>query len=759
MKRVRNALLKNIAVRSVLFSFPFRLLLLNFKKNILFLLLWALLFGFITNVVGSKYGVPYLFLNPEYLDESGFFAYLILGFSCGGFIMAYNISSYVMNAFRFPFLATLNHPFWKYCLNNFLIPVLFLLVYCFKTAWFLGGEEFMSAGGVCVRISAFLAGATVFIGFSIIYFFRTNKDIYKMFGIRSESEIPKPSARKLKVFKDMGVRNPNLITESRDWYVEVYMSGPFRWKLVRAVKHYKTAMLRTVFRQNHKNAALFVAVTLLSLFVLGWFDDVPVLAIPAGASILLFCTMILMLLGFMYTLFRGWANFMMLGLFLLFNYSFTLDFFNSTNEIYGLNYSTRALYDTESLSRLASDRETVEQDKIKTLAILNKWKERMKQPGDTSKPVMIFLNTSGGGLRSALWTFYIMQLSDSLSSGNFFKHTSLICGSSGGMIGAAYYRELKNIGGENGNVNLNDPAYLNNISKDLLNPVAFSIATNDWFLPIRHVEVDGQMHNRDRAYAFERKLNENTSAILDVPLSYYTEPESSAKIPMMIFSPVIINDARKLVISAQDVSYLTAVPQVDSLSWNKLPNSVEFKRLFAEQDPGKTRMSSILRVNSAFPYIFPIAELPTEPVVEVMDAGLRDNYGIEMSLKFLYTFREWIKENTSGVVFLQVRDKKKLMPVTANKGKSLTQSLSKPLGTFYVNHFTVQDYHHEELLFYLKEWFGNKMEILDFELKTEENDNISLSWHLTHNEKQKVLRSISMDANKKNLRRLMELLR
>lgn len=759
MKRVRLALLKSKAVRALFFSFPFRLLLLNFKKNLIFLVIWSLLFGFVMGGIGTRYGVPYLFLNPEYLEESGFLAYFIIGFSCGGFIMAYNISSYVMNSFRFPFLATLSHPFWKYSLNNFLLPFSFLVTYLVKIVLFLHNEESRETAEILYATSGFVLGAALFISLSFLYFFRTNKDIRKMFGVRHEKDIPAPSARKLKAFQEMGVRNPNLITESRDWYVELYMSGPFRWKLVRPVKHYKRSILRQVFRQNHKNAFLFVAIALISLFVLGWLEDVPVASIPAGSSIFLLFTMMLMVIGAMYAAFRGWANFVMIGLFLLFNFLFTLKFFNSTNHVYGLNYETKANYDTETLMRLGTDREDAEADKKATLNILEKWKRRVTGGDTTRKPLMVILNTSGGGIRSTLWTTYLMQVADSLTGGKFMQNTTLIAGSSGGMIGAAYYRELVNLCNQGNKIPRYNPAYYHNVSKDLLNPVSFTIATNDWFLPIRKVKVNGQTHPKDRGYSFEQKLNENTSNILDVPLAYYQKPEAEAEIPMMIFSPVIINDGRKLLISAQGISYLSHIPEPDSISWNKLPNAVEYNRLLPDQEPMQARMLSILRVNSSFPYIFPIAELPTHPAVELMDAGLRDNYGTELSLKYIYTFREWIKKNTSGVLIVQLRDKKKLVAVTENKGKSLTQSLSKPLGSLYLNHFTVQDYNHEDLLLYMQDWFGSNLNVLDFELRNLEEDNISLSWHLTHREKQKVLNSLSDPDNKRNLDILVKMLK
>src|SRR5688572_21918400 len=109
MRHLFNSRSKQIWKR-VTYFFPFQLLFVHFKKNPLLLLFWLIMFGFITKSLAARYGVPYLFLNPEYLDEVSFFSYLLVGLTCGGFIMAFNISSYIMNSFRFPFLATLSYP-------------------------------------------------------------------------------------------------------------------------------------------------------------------------------------------------------------------------------------------------------------------------------------------------------------------------------------------------------------------------------------------------------------------------------------------------------------------------------------------------------------------------------------------------------------------------------------------------------------------------------------------------------------------------
>ena len=60
-------------------------------------------------------------------------------------------------------------------------------------------------------------------------------------------------------------------------------------------------------------------------------------------------------------------------------------------------------------------------------------------------------------------------------------------------------------------------------------------------------------------------------------------------------------------------------------------------------------------MNATYPYILPSVWLPTHPVIDVMDAGLRDNYGQETSLRFLHVFKDWINENTSGVLIIQIR--------------------------------------------------------------------------------------------------------
>src|SRR5690606_16723149 len=93
-------------IKEIFKFFPVKLFLLNFKKNYFLLVIWFILFAIVTQNMGEKFGLHYLFLTPEYLNEVGFLSYFILGFSIGGFFMAFHLYNYVIMGPSFPFIAT-----------------------------------------------------------------------------------------------------------------------------------------------------------------------------------------------------------------------------------------------------------------------------------------------------------------------------------------------------------------------------------------------------------------------------------------------------------------------------------------------------------------------------------------------------------------------------------------------------------------------------------------------------------------------------
>ena len=150
----------------------------------------------------------------------------------------------------------------------------------------------------------------------------------------------------------------------------------------------------------------------------------------------------------------------------------------------------------------------------------------------------------------------MLQELEKQTNKKLFDHTVLMTGASGGMIGAAYFRELYLRSKNHEKINYLDSLYLEDAGKDLLNGMATSIATNDIFYPWQTYTYKGFSYKKDRAYMFDKKLNENTNYTLDKLMKSYKKPEQSAMIPMMIVGATIINDQRFLFFSPQPISYL-----------------------------------------------------------------------------------------------------------------------------------------------------------------------------------------------------------
>ena len=730
-------------LRKIIFFFPLQLLLVNLKRNHLLLILWIVLFGFTSKSLALKYGIPYLFLAPEYLDVVSFWSYFIMGFSIGGFVMVYNISSYIINSKRFPFIATLKRPFVKFCINNSLLPLIFMVYYLYQVVDYHIIYENTSSSIIIVYLTAIVLGYTLIILTSLTYFLSTNKNIFKILGItKNENETPINTlfSKEESIYKFLKGKNK--------WHVGLYLHSPFKVRYVRDIQHYDLEMLKSVISQNKINATFFEVVIFISLILIGFLSENKFFVIPAGASIVLVFTTIFILTSAFYTWLKGWTSIILISIVLLINYTSKHPTFSFNNMAYGLNYENlKADYSLKNIFKLNNNTENFISDKKNTIQILNNWKEKN---GD--KPKLIFINTSGGGSRSTMWTFYMLQHLDSISNGKLFNQTHLITGSSGGMIGAAYFRELY-LQKNNLEHSLYSDIYLKNTGKDLLNPIAFSIATNDWFFRLKEYSYGNYNYKKDRGFAFEQQLNINTHQILNKKLQDYTHPEHKAIIPQMILSPTVINDGRRMLIASQPISFMS---YNKSNHYRSSIENFEFNRMFKDQDAINLKFTSALRMSATFPIIMPKVTLPTTPQIAVMDAGMRDNFGSATSYRYIYTFKDWIEKNTSGIIIISLRDKPKNLHIEKTT-KSIGETFSSPLGSLYSNLFLIQDYNQDQMLNYLTGNLETPLDIINFELNNPKN-NISLSWHLTTKEKVKIKHSVNSKQNQKNIDLLLKLL-
>lgn len=741
----------------LIYSFAIQLVVMHLKKNQLMMLYWVILFGFITQSFSKRFGIPYLFLDPEYLGKVDVVSFFIVGIACGVFIMAFNISSYILNSFRFPFLASLSKTFQKYTFNNFIIPSVFVLIYIIEIVQFQYFSQFKSPLEIGINILGFLAGIFLVVGFTLRYFLLTNKDIYKLFGVEHADAVSADEKELLAKRK----RSRNRKKKSGDtkvWRVETYLVMPFNTRLVRNTDHYKQYMLQSVFKQNHINAAVMELIVFSVFILLGLFREYKSFQIPAAASVMLLFTMFIMLSGVFRFWLRSWANTAIIVTFILLNYVSQFEFFNQRNKAFGLDYKQpRREYSIESLAA-SIDSTQIRTDHQETVSILEKWKQNWALKG-VDKPKMVIINVSGGGLRSSLFTFRTMMALDSVLNGQLMNHTRLISGSSGGTIGASYYRGLylDERPALMSAVATTAPDYLDAISRDLLNTTAFSFMVSDAFLNMQSFEDGNNSYYKDRAYAFENQLNENLGNVLNHRLGYYRKPELDAEIPMMIISPTILNDGRALMISPVGISYMLQNPITSSGTLDPVPDAIEYTRFFGANNPLNTQFTSVLRMNATFPYIMPSASLPTQPPVEVMDAGIRDNFGILNSVRFLFEFREWIKNNTGGVVFIQIRDTNKKSRLQNTSLSTILQKLTAPVRNVTGNFILMQDYMQDDYLKYMQAWLECEFDFVQFQLP-QMDEKIALSWHLTEKEKQFLKYAVFTPENKESLKRAGTLL-
>lgn len=737
------------ALINIYYSFPSRLVQLHFRNNLLLLACWILLMLLMTGQVGRIFGIRFLFLTPEYLGEVNFWSFFLVGLCYGGFVMTWHITTYLLDGHYFPFLASLKRPFSKFCLNNSVVPFLFATIYLFFTIEAQIQQEYLGALDIALNLLGLSIGFLTLISLGSGYFFLTNHDIIRFLGDESPNL---PSAQAATDATIASIKAGEV-----KWRVDTYLTEKVNIRPVRSVSHYDEDILKKVFRQNHLNALLVQTLSLILLLVLGLLIDQPWARIPTGATIFLFASIFVAILGALGYWFQRWR--LLIGILLLLGVEFTTGFewLNPKNKAYGLSYSTPpSIYNYDYFQSSCVD-SLVNADRANTLKILNRW--RANYP-DSVPPKMVLICVSGGGLRAAAWSMQVLQRTDSILKGQFFDQTRLITGASGGLIGAAYYRELA-LREKNKKIkNRFLPGYIDTVTQDLLNSISFTIVSNDIFLTWLSFRYDGIKYPKDRGYAFEAQLNENTGHVLDKPLVAYQEPEKLGLIPMLVVSPAIVNDARRLLISPQGISYLTRPPIGVAQPENYESDAIDMRHLFSNQRADSLRFTSALRMNATYPYILPNTFLPSDPPLEVMDAGFRDNHGILSATRFIQVFNDWIKANTSGVVLVQISARDRIETIDPSKHEGVFSNLLHPFRLPFST-MTLQDYEHDASLGFVTDLLGpDFFEVVRFIYRPGPgNDKASMSFHLTKREKLDILESFYRRDNQTSMRRLVELLR
>ena len=730
------------------YSFPIQLLLLHFRKSQVLLVLWLILFLTVSGNFMELFGANALFLAPEYLGNVNAAGAAITGIATGIFIMSWNITTFILHSTRFRFLATSAKPFLKYCLNNAIIPVAFLIVYFFEALYFDIVKELISVSQFLLIVAGFLGGFFLLVLLSLFYFFTADRRIIRTFkpGFTDfdENKIPETLPDKV-VIDTFGLP------------VKYYLNAKFKIKQVRQVGHYSQDFLDVIFKRHHFSAMLSILLAFIFMIFIAFFLDNRIFQVPAAASILIFFAILIAVIGALSYFLRSWSLLFVILLYATLNVLYKYDIIDPRNKAYGLNYSNavRPEYSLKNLESLNTPTK-IEHDKANMISILNHWKQKQNE----EKPLMVLFNFSGGGVRSASFAMNVLQELDSITHGAIMNKTMLMTGASGGMLAAAYFRELARLKDNGSMINLQNKEYLDNISEDLLNPVFSSLIARDLISPSQKFTFGHYRYVKDRGYAFEEKLNRNTGNVLDRPIGFYKEAENKAEIPLMILSSTVTRDFKKMLVSTQPLSFMMQPQLTDSSSKITGPDAIDFAALFKNEDPMNLRMLTALRMNATYPYILPSVWLPSRPVIDVMDAGLRDNLGEETSLRFLNVFKDWLNENTRGVLVIQVRSRKKGSWDNTYESNDISDILTNPFTMMQTNWFRLQDYFQDDEASYLQDGFGVNIHRVSFMYlpKTREK-GATLNFHLTASEKKEVQSSLRRQNNAEALDQVKNILR
>jgi Patatin-like phospholipase len=729
-------------LRNIFYSLPVQLFVLHFRKYQILLLFWYLLFSTLASGFMKSFGADALFFTPEYLGKINFTSALIVGVALGIFIMCWNITTFILHTKRLKFLATTADPFLQYCINNFLLPLALILFYIIRLFYFDISKELMSTQQTVLTIVGILLGLILQFIISFVYFFGARKTI--------EYSLVKIVANPSRFNESFSVKN----NKSDEFGLRVlyYLSKTLKIKKVRNVAHYRQDYLDAIFKRYHFAAIVAILISFVAVVVIGFFQDSIVFQIPAAASTLISFALLVAVIGALTYFLQSWSlPFVIVFMFVL-NILYNKKIIDPRNKAYGLSYNNNTpAYNKQTIASLCTANK-IETDKQNMLNILNKWKAKQK----AEKPTIVFINVSGGGLRSAAFTMNALQKTDSICNGDLMNQAFLISGASGGMLAAAYYRALYNKKLTDTTINIFKEQYTDNISKDLLNPVFTSLMARDILSPAQKFAVGNNKYIKDRGYAFENKLAQNTDGLLNIQMKDVQQAESNATIPLIFFNNVIKSDARKMLISTQPISFMMKPLYMQNDSAGNA-DAVDFGALFYNQNPQNLRMLTALRMNATFPYVLPNVWLPSEPVIDVMDAGLRDNYGLETTLRFIDNFKDWIEQNTAGVLIIEIRDRKKDNWQAPFETKTIGDMFVGPATMLQHNFFKMQNYYQNDAYNYFIN--NNKINIskatLMYVAANEEN-GAALSFHLTSIEKRDVVNAYNNSDNQAQVKKIKQ---
>ncbi len=320
--------------------------------------------------------------------------------------------------------------------------------------------------------------------------------------------------------------------------------------------------------------------------------------------------------------------------------------------------------------------------KVKQLdnaAVLSKWRKAviqhhvtkpqerrstLKIDPETHRPPLVIVTTAGGASVSAIYTQrFLAKLEETELMPGFHNHVRIITGASGGMFGASAYRASLRAG-----TAPTEPKWASGLREDFFSPAVQSMAFKD--IPMGLTWPFG--YSNDRGRRLERSWETALPEPWRVDFQTMRNEEAEGLLPSLIFSPMLVEDGRPLLISTLDLALMTrgrayqdakgrdlyrdAKPGDEDDKTLRDPTvSVEFFKLFPDETGWKLRLGTAARLSASFPYLSPATTLPTNPPRRIVDAGYLDNFGMAVALGWLRDYIDPVDLATDRVIVLEIR--------------------------------------------------------------------------------------------------------
>src|SRR5436190_14721366 len=341
---------------NIIYSFPVQLFILHFRKYQVLLIFWYLLFSTVDSHFLKNYGADALFFVPEYMGTVNVMSAALVGIAMGVFFMSWNITTFILHTKRFKFLAATTKTFLKYCINNAVLPLLFLIFYLIRAFEFNINKELMTVGEILLLVFGFLCGLILVLAFSFAFFFSADRRILRSIA---------PVIADRDIFRSSYDPAKNPQQDGFGMKVGYYFTMRFRLRKARNVSHYSEDFLDAIFKRHHLAAVFGILLAFIFLITGGFFLDTKFFQAPAAVSITVFFAIMVAVIGALTYFMQSWSVVFIVVVLMILNILYRNEIIDPRNKAYGLNYNNkteRPDYSKASLLQLCT-RDKIEADK------------------------------------------------------------------------------------------------------------------------------------------------------------------------------------------------------------------------------------------------------------------------------------------------------------------------------------------------------------------------------------------------------------